>query len=37
MKYLQFLQNHWVSKKEIQLIIDDQVRRDKKLKQLGIL
>ena len=33
---INFLQNHWVPKKDIQLIVDDQMRREKKLKQLGI-
>lgn len=33
---INFLQNHWVSKRDIQLIVNDQMRREKKLNQLGI-
>lgn len=33
---IDFLQNTWVPKKDIQLIVDDQMRREKKLNQLGI-
>ena len=29
-----FMQDKWVSKKEIELIVDDQMRRDKKLQQI---
>jgi len=31
---IQFLQNKWVNKKEIELIVDDSMRRDRKLKQI---
>jgi hypothetical protein len=31
---INFLQNKWVSKKEIELIIDDSMRRDRKLQQI---
>lgn len=31
-----FLQNKWVDKNRIELIVDDATRRDAKLKQLGI-
>ena len=31
---INFLQNKWVSKKEIELIVDDQMRRDRKLQQI---
>jgi hypothetical protein len=31
---IQFLQNKWVNKKEIELIIDDSMRRDRKLQQI---
>ena len=33
---INFLQATWVSKRDIQLIVDDQMRREKKLNQLGI-
>lgn len=33
---INFLQNTWVPKSDIQLIVDDQMRREKKLNQLGI-
>lgn len=33
---IQFMQNKWVNKNEVQLIVDDSVKRDLKLKQLGI-
>lgn len=31
---IQFLQSKWVNKKEIELIVDDSMRRDRKLKQI---
>lgn len=31
---IDFLQNHWIDKNEIQLIVDDQIRREKKLNQI---
>ena len=31
---INFLQNKWVSKKKIELIVDDQMRRDRKLQQI---
>jgi hypothetical protein len=31
---INFLQNKWVSKKEIELIVDDSMRRDRKLQQI---
>ena len=31
---INFLQNKWVSKKDIELIVDDSMRRDRKLKQI---
>jgi hypothetical protein len=31
---INFLQNKWISKKEIELIIDDSMRRDRKLQQI---
>lgn len=31
-----FMQNKWVDKNRIDLIVDDSTRRDAKLKQLGI-
>jgi len=31
---INFLQSKWVSKKEIELIVDDQMRRDRKLQQI---
>ena len=31
---INFLQNKWISKKEIELILDDQMRRDRKLQQI---
>jgi hypothetical protein len=33
---IQFMQDKWVNKSEVQLIVDDSVKRDLKLKQLGI-
>lgn len=33
---IQFMQDKWVNKNEVQLIVDDSVKRDLKLKQLGI-
>ena len=33
---IQFMKDKWVNKNEVQLIVDDSVRRDLKLKQLGI-
>lgn len=33
---INFLQSAWVPKSDIQLIVDDQMRREKKLNQLGI-
>jgi hypothetical protein len=33
---INFLQATWISKRDIQLIVDDQMRREKKLNQLGI-
>ena len=31
---INFLQNKWISKKDIELIVDDQMRRDRKLQQI---
>ena len=31
---INFLQNKWISKKEIELIIDDSMRRDRRLQQI---
>ena len=31
---INFLQYKWISKKEIELIVDDQMRRDRKLQQI---
>ena len=31
---INFLQNKWISKKEIELIVDDSMRRDRKLQQI---
>jgi hypothetical protein len=31
---INFLQSKWVSKKEIELIVDDSMRRDRKLQQI---
>ncbi len=31
---INFLQNKWVNKKDIELIIDDSMRRDRKLQQI---
>jgi len=31
---INFLQNKWISKKEIELIVNDQMRRDRKLQQI---
>jgi len=31
---INFLQNKWISKKEIELIVDDKMRRDRKLQQI---
>ena len=33
---IHFLQDKWVDRKSIELLVDDQMRREKKLKQLGI-
>lgn len=33
---IQFMQDKWVNKNEVQLIVDDSVKRDLKLRQLGI-
>jgi len=33
---INFLQDKWVKKKDIELIVDDSMRREKKLNQLGI-
>ena len=33
---VQFMKDKWVNKNEVQLIVDDSVKRDLKLKQLGI-
>jgi hypothetical protein len=33
---ISFMQDKWVNKNEVQLIVDDSVKRDLKLKQLGI-
>lgn len=33
---INFLQDTWISKNQIQLIVDDQMRRENKLNQLGI-
>jgi hypothetical protein len=33
---IDFLQNTWVVKNKVQLIVNDQMRREKKLEQLGI-
>lgn len=33
---IQFMQDKWINKNEVQLIVDDSVKRDLKLKQLGI-
>jgi hypothetical protein len=33
---INFLQSTWIPKSDIQLIVDDQMRREKKLNQLGI-
>lgn len=32
-----FMQDKWIDKKRIQLLVDDSMRRDKKLRELGIL
>ncbi len=31
---IQFLQDKWVDRKSIELVVDEQMRRDKKLKQI---
>lgn len=31
---IQFLQDKWVDRKSIELVVDDQIRRDKKIKQI---
>ncbi len=31
---IDFLQNHWIDRKDIQLIVDEQMRREKKLNQI---
>lgn len=31
---INFLQNYWISKKEIELIVDSEMRREKKLNQI---
>ena len=33
---IDFMKDKWVSKKEIQLIVDDSIKRDIKLRKLGI-
>jgi hypothetical protein len=33
---IQFMKDKWINKSEVQLIVDDSVKRDIKLKQLGI-
>ena len=33
---ISFMKNKWVDKNQVQLIVDDSVKRDLKLKQLGI-
>jgi hypothetical protein len=33
---VQFMKDKWINKNEVQLIVDDSVKRDLKLKQLGI-
>lgn len=33
---IQFMKDKWVEKNQVQLIVDDSVKRDLKLKQLGI-
>jgi len=33
---IQFMKDKWVDKNQVQLIVDDSVKRDLKLKQLGI-
>ena len=33
---ISFMKNKWVDKNQVQLIVDDSIRRDLKLKQLGI-
>ena len=33
---IQFMKEKWVNKSEVQLIVDDSVKRELKLKQLGI-
>ena len=33
---IDFMKDKWVSKKEIQLVVDDSIKRDIKLRKLGI-
>lgn len=33
---IQFMQNKWVPKKEIELVVDESMKRDAKLRKLGI-
>jgi hypothetical protein len=33
---IQFMKDKWINKSEVQLIVDDSVKRDLKLRQLGI-
>ena len=33
---IQFMQDKWINKNEVQLIVDDSVKRNLKLEQLGI-
>lgn len=33
---IEFMKDKWVSKKEIQLVVDDSIKRDIKLRKLGI-
>lgn len=34
---IRFMQDKWVDKKRVQLLVDDSMRRDRKLRELGIL
>jgi len=33
---IEFMKDKWVNKKEIQLVVDDSIKRDIKLRKLGI-
>lgn len=36
-RIIAFMQNKWVDKSDLELVVDDRMRRDRKLRDLGIL